>query len=123
MKKREILTKEQFIQKYIEYIEGMKFCMEKNNYKKNNVLAKKFNQFIITHEKEEYFEEGMYDLMNVEQENIKVSAACNSLRHEIHIKYAINVLEKIKKMGKGFDSFHAEIALKNYYGEIPNRKL
>ena len=121
--KKEKLTKEQFIQEYIKYAVGMRAHMENNNYRKNNVLTKKFNKFLDSYEMEEYFEEALCDLMNDSRVNVKVSAACKALRYKIHIETSLNILKDISKKNYKFDSLSSEMVLKMYYGEIPNRKL
>ncbi len=121
---QENLTKEEFISKFCDYHNQAVEAMKSNNYRENNRLLKKRNKMINQCNKESFFKQALLELMANSNVGIQGAAATQSLKYRYHIEQSLKTLNKIMKMkNAGIYSLEAEMTLKMYYGEIPNRKL
>ena len=115
------MNKTEFINKFIEYRKKeirLRYKLDKRRYIiKNNVNTNKFLKFLEKNKNEKFFSDALYELMNNDNSEIRVSAANFNLKYNLNTKYALNLLKKEinnKDDNHKWSSFYANIILKNY---------
>lgn len=112
------LTKDEFVEKYIELSKLATEAMEENNYKKNNRIVDKSNRMVDEYKESEFFEQTLNELLDSELIQVKIAAASKSLVYGFNVKKAEKILKKLSKKTKiGIMSINAEMALDTYYNK------
>lgn len=118
MRKKEI-TKEEFLEKYIEYANLSTDAMKHNNYRKNNILVDKIYKLVNKCESSIFFEDALNELMDNDDIEIKISAAYRSLKYNFNVERAKKILiDASKRDDIGISALHAKMNLKIYNKEI-----
>lgn len=112
------LTKDEFVEKYIELIKMATKAMEENDYKKNNKIIDKSFKMIDEYKESEFFEQALNELLDNELPEIKIASAARLLDYGFSEKKPLKILKKLSKKTKiGILSLDAEMALDIYYSK------
>lgn len=122
---KKILSAQELIKDYIEYatIEGE--TKLNGDYRKGNRMVKKLNKiFEALKENRSLAQYVLGDIMECASIRARSIAAADAFRLNVCVDKAVEVQEEIsKRTDIGIWAFSAEMCLKTWRGEIPNRTL
>lgn len=118
------MNKSEFIKLFCNYNNSARQEMAKNNYRQNNKIMKKRDKLISNSCNKNFFEDALLEMMNSNDIYVCLPAAIQCLKYKIEKTQAIKIIKAAsKRKDIGVASLEAEMTLKVYNGEIPNRTL
>lgn len=118
------MDKNEFIKLFCKYNNIARQEMAKNNYKQNNKIMKKRDKLISNSCNKHFFEGAFLEMLNNDDIYVCLPAAVQCLKYKIGETQALKIIkEASKRKDIGVAALEAEMTLKMYNGEIPNRTL